>query len=208
MSLSLKHRHSYFPVKYFLTSYRTLSDGNTGIRHLEEYLENSNFLLSDWKVIWIGTCALLRTSIDLFKVDAKSCINSDLREQIRLEWNAIKTNKECHPIFWEFLRKERDNILHEYQWTAYEAWMNQDGSTRTASITLLEMKPEDVNNILIMRSGTYKDRNSLDLLRESSNWVESRIRSAIRRAGYDPDEERNFANFQKKPLGLSDAASH
>lgn len=199
MTVPLKYSHYYIPVKYFLTSYRALSDGKTGVRHLEEHLQSSTFLLSEWKVIWIGACALLRTSIDLFKVDAKSCINQKIREEIGAEWSAINQKKEHHPIFWEFLRKERNNILHEYEWAAYEVWMDQDGTTRPAGTSLLAVKPEDTRSVLVMRGGPYQDRNSLDLLKESAEWVEARICGAIRRAGFDPDENRNLVNFQTPP---------
>ncbi len=66
-------------------------------------------------------------------------------------------------------------------------------------MSLLSMKPKDVNRVLVMRGGPYKDRNSLDLLKESAEWVEERIYGAIRRAGFDPDEKRNLATFQKHP---------
>lgn len=207
MTVPLKYRNTYFPVKYFLTSYRALSDGKTGVRHLEKHLQSSAFLLSEWKVIWIGTCTLLRTSIDLFKVDAKSCINQKIREEIQSEWKSIKENKKHHPIFWEFLRKERNNIIHEYEWAAYEAWMDQDGTTRPARMSLLDIKPQDVSSVLIMRGGQYKDRNSLDLLKESEEWVEARLFGAIRRAGFDPDEKRNLVNFQKRPPAKKTLAS-
>ena len=211
MTVPLKYRNTYVPVKYFLTSYRALSDGMIGVRHLEEYLQSSTFLLSDWKVIWIGTCTLLRTSIALFEVDAKSCINQKIREEIVSEWESIKEKKEDHPIFWEFLREEdhpifweflreeRNNILHEYEWAAYEVWMDQEGNRQPAPISLLSIKPEDTSSVLIMRGGPYKDRNSLDLLKESAEWVEARIYGAIGRAGFDPDEDRNLVNFEKRP---------
>jgi hypothetical protein len=199
MTVPLKYGNIHVPVKYFLTSYRALSDGKTGVRHLEEYIQSSTFLLSEWKVIWIGACTLLRTSIDLFQVDTKSCINQKIREEIRSEWESIKEKKEDHPIFWEFLRKERNNILHEYEWAAYEVWMDQDGTTRPARMSLLDIKPKDTSSVLIMRGGPYKDRDSLDLLKESAEWVEARIYGAIRRAGFDPDENRNLVSFQKRP---------
>ncbi len=199
MVAPLKYGNTYIPVKYFLTSYRALSDGKDGVRLLEEHLRSATILLSEWKVSWIGACALLRTSIALFQVDAKSCINQKIREEISTEWNSIGQKKEHHPIFWEFLRKERDNILHEYEWAAYEMWMDQDGATRPARMSLLNMKPKDASSVLVMRGGSYKDRNSLDLLKESAEWVEARIYGTIRRAGFDPDEERNLVTFQKRP---------
>jgi len=187
------------PVKLFLISYRALSDGNGGIGLLEKHLETVSFPLSEWKVIWIGTCALLRTAIDLFRVDAKSCINREIRDQLRSEWKSIEENKEDHPIFWKFLQKERNNIIHQYEWTAYEAWMDQDGTTRPARMTALSIKPKDAEPVLAMRGGAYDGRNSLDLLKESAQWVEARIFDAVRRAGFDPDEERNLVNFQTRP---------
>ncbi len=199
MTVPLKYRNFYMPVKYFLTSYRALSDGKTGIRHLEEHLQSARFQLSEWRVIWIGTCTLLRSSIDLFKEDKKSCRNQKIREEILSEWKSIKEKKEDHPIFWEFLRKERNNILHEYEWAAYEMWMDQDGTTRPARMSLLSVKPKDANAVLVMRDGPYKDHNSLDLLKESAEWVEARIYGTIRRAGFDPDEDRNLVTFQKRP---------
>jgi len=199
MTVPPKYADIYVPVKYFLTAHRALSDGKTGIRQLEEHLGSTNILLSEWKVIWIGACALLRTSISLFTVDAKSCINRRIREEIRMEWASIKERRDEHPIYWEFLRKERNNIIHEYNWAAYEVWMEQDGTIRPARISLLSLRPQDVSSVLIMRDGRYKNCNSLDLLKESAEWVESRIFEAIRRAGFEPDEERNLVNFQKRP---------
>ena len=188
----------YPPVKYFLTSYRALSDGRSGIRHLEQYLNSSKLVLSDWMIAWIGTCTLLRTSIDLFKVDANSCINLKIREQIRSEWELIKENEKDHPIFWQFLKEERNNIIHEYKWAVQEVWMEQDGTTRVPT-PLLDIKPEDASSILIMKNGPYKNRNSLDLLKESAEWVEERIYSAIRRAEFDPDEKRHQKTFKEPP---------
>ena len=188
----------YMPVKYFLTSYRALSDGQRGIRLLDEHLKSARFPLSDWEVIWIGTCTLLRSSIDLFKVDRDSCQNQKIREEISAEWESIRQNKEQHQIFWEFLKKERDDMIHKYNWAVHKVWMNQDGTTRPPP-TLLEIEPKDASTVLLMHSGPYKDHNSLDLLRASAEWVEARIFDAIRRAGFDPDEDRNLLNFQKRP---------
>ncbi len=188
----------YSPVKYFLTSYRALSDGRSGIRHLEQYLNSSKLVLSDWMVAWIGTCTLLRTSIELFKEDARNPdIDRKIRDQINSEWKFIKANQEDHSIFWQFLRKERNNIIHEYKWAVQEVWMERDGTTRVPT-PLLDIKPEDASSILVMKNGRYKNRNSLDLLKESAEWVEERIYSAIRRAGFDPDEERDQRTFEER----------
>lgn len=194
-----KYSNFYIPIKYFLSSYRALSDGRSGIQRLRDHLDSDSFFISDWKILWLGSCTLLRTSIDLFRVDAKTCINSDIRDQLITEWSDIKANKSKHQIFWDFLRHERDNIIHEYEWAAYEVWMDQEGRIKPARISLFDLKPSDARSVLLMKAGHYKGRDSLELLAESADWVEDRIFSAIRRAGFSPDEERNLVSFGKRP---------
>lgn len=200
MTVSTTYANSYIPVKYFLSSYRALSDGRSGIRHLEEQLATTTFLLSEWKVIWIGTCTVLRSAIDLFRVDMKSCIAPQIREEIAAEWKAIKNRKDEHAIFWEFLRKERDNVIHEYRWRAYEAWMKPDGTFRAARLSLLILDDDGARPVLKMRGGAFEGRDSLELLKESADWVEARIFGAIRRAGFDPEEKRNLLHFRSPPV--------
>lgn len=193
-----RYRDRCIPVKYFLNSYRALSDGTCGVRNLQEMLDTEHFLLSNWEVVWAGTCALLRAAITMFKVDAKSCIDSRLGDEIAAEWKLI-CKKEEHPIFWQFLLQERDNIMHRYEWAAYEMWMDESGNFSPPKLSLLNVRPENSRTVLLMRSGHYKAQDSLELLREGADWVEDRIYSAIRRAGYEPDEMRNIATFQKPP---------
>ena len=204
MTLSHQYQNRFVAVKYFLNCYRALSDGRVGIRLLEEKVRTDSFLFSDWKILWLGTCAVLRTSINLFQVDAKSCINSDIRESIKSEWASIKLNQDKHAIFWKFLRKERDHIIHEYKWTAYETWLLEDGTSETPVFSLLAVKPETAKSVLVMRHGFFEGRNSIELLSEGADWVEQRIFSAIERAGFDPEEQRRLGDFQKRiPLGKS-----
>lgn len=205
MTNLLKYAHTHVPVKYFLSSYRALSDGRIGVRHLEEIIEKDRILVSEWKIAWIGACAILRTAIDLFKLDGRSCLSSEIRREIKVEWKAIADQKDAHPIFWEFLRKERDNIVHDYQWNAYETWIKPDGSMRrVTSLATLFLEQDGARPFILMRSGYYAGRNSLELLNEGANWVEERVFSTIRRAGFNPDEYRNVATFAPRPTLRSD----
>lgn len=196
MTLPNEYRNLCLPVKWFLHSYRALNDAKSGIDHLGGMLQKSTFLFSEWKVVWIGTCALLRTSIHMFQNDMKSCINEKIREQIHAEWNLISKNRNDHQIFWEFLKRERDYVLKQYEWAAYEAWMKDDGTIDQTRRSLLSMLTEDARPVLIMRGGLYDGRNSLDLLKEGADWVEQRIYNAITRAGFKPDESRNAFTFE------------
>ncbi|SFV28065.1 hypothetical protein [Hyphomicrobium facile] len=199
MTVPTKYLNNYLPAKYFLSSYRALSDGRRGIRHLDEQLTSAKFFLHEWKIIWIGTCTILRTAIDLFRADQQSCLPKQIRDEIAAEWNLIRVQQNEHAIFWDFLRKERDNILHQYEWGAYEAWMKPDGTFRAPNLSLLTLDEDGARPILLMKGGPFEGRNSLDLLKEGADWVEARIFSAIRRAGLDPDEERGLVHFRPRP---------
>jgi len=112
----------------------------------------------------------------------------------------IKENQEDHQIYWRFLKKERDNIVHEYKWSAYEAWMKPDGTMQaTPSVLGRLLAQSDVQPVLLMRSGDYAGMDSLDLLKEAADWAEARIFSAITRAGFDPEEKRSAYDFREMP---------
>jgi len=195
MAVPSQYSHLHLPVKYFLSSYRALSDARTGIEQLRDRLTLDNIRISDWRVLWIGTCTTLRTSIDLFKVDKKSCLDKRIRDEIGAEWKSINSHRDEHSIFWNFLKKERDQIVHEYAWTAYEVWMDEDNKPLPNSPSLLSFRSPNERCVISMKHGPFKDRDSLELLNESAEWVENRILNAILRAGYFPDELRNIVTF-------------
>ncbi len=198
MTLPIKYNEIYLPVKYFLSSYRAFLDGRSGIRDLEQHIQQSQATLAGWRILWVGTCAVLRSSIDLFKADRKSCIEPRIRAELTVEWNEIGRQPDRHAIFWEFLRWERDKLLHEYQWRAYEAWMREDGTVRVGSVPLL-LVPDGGRPVLLMKGGPFEGRDSIKVLHEAAQWIEDRIFGAIKRAGFDPDEERNAVTFQPRP---------
>ncbi|OYX66429.1 MAG: hypothetical protein B7Y88_05555 [Sphingomonadales bacterium 32-64-17] len=191
------YRQNFIPIKYFLSSYRALSDGRFGIKQLKKLLEDEDFLISEWKVVWIGTCATLRSAVELFRVDAQSCLSQNIRNELKAEWEGIKERAELHPIYWEFLKKERDNIIHEYKWSAYEAWLSPDGAIQSPPTLLGRLvASSDVSPSLLMKGGEYEGFDSVALLAQASEWIEERIFSSIRRAGFDPEEKRGVSNFE------------
>lgn len=156
-------------------------------------------MLSDWKIHWIAACALLRGAVDLFKLDGSICVNGNLAQGFRDEWAAIGASKEDHPIFWNFLRDERNSILHEYRWSAYEEYLNLDGTLAAPRPSVLLLSSESYESSLRLRSGTYSGRQALDIIQESRDWVRDRINFAIDRSGLKPDEERNIVDFSSRP---------
>lgn len=172
------------PIKWYLASYRACTDCKYGIHKLQK--EPTSFF--DWKVEWAGICSLLRASIHLMDKDAKSCMPKKLRDELVSVWDRIKRDRSQHKIFWEFIYKERNNILKQYDFSAYAALLLPDGTIRERR-SLLHAMSDGEKETLIIRGGEYDGRLALDVALEAAEWIESTILNAIKAAGYDPEQK-------------------
>lgn len=199
MPLPLRYSEYYFPVKYFPASYKCFQDGARAVSMLEEELGASKLLLSDWKIHWVAACSLLRTSIALFAYDARICVSKELAAGFSSRWKEIKANAHQHAIYWDFLHAERNNILHEYKWSAYSLHLDLDGKIANPPPSLLLLLSDKYVSTLRIRSGRYSGRQAIDVIKEARDWVEEQILETIRSVGLDPEEERNARTFQRRP---------
>lgn len=199
MPLPNKYSEYYFPIKYFTASYKCFLDGSRAVSMLEEELADSKMYLSDWKIHWVAACSLLRTSIALFVHDARICVSKDLAAGFSSRWKEIKANAHQHAIYWDFLHAERNNILHEYRWSAYSLYLDREGKVANPPPSLLVLLSDEYVSTLRIRSGRYSGRQAIDVIKEARDWVEEQILVSIRSVGLDPDEERNSRNFQSRP---------
>lgn len=194
-------RNRYYEVGALLSCNRARLDASRGIRELENMLAQDRLLLSNWRVQYIGVCALLRAAIHLLSVDSKSCHNQAVANELRSEWNNIAENRDAHKIYWEFINKERNAILKEYHWSAYEAYLDKDGKTisptvdsSVAGLLLVSDRSE-----LRIRGGAYQDEDVLSVLSEAENWILERITAALERANFSLDEKVHFTNWAREP---------
>jgi hypothetical protein len=201
MPVPAKYRSVFIPVKHFLSSHSAFDDGRRAIKLLQEQVEQDCLYLSDWKIHWVAACTLLRTAIDLFQKDARICVSQSLGAAMRAEWKSIKDDREAHKIYWDFLREERNNIIHEYSWAAYEYFLDRGGDIVDSRALSLLMPRDDLTRVLRIRRGVYKGADALALIGDASAWVEQRLLSGIERAGLDPNEQRNLVTFRPRPLG-------
>jgi hypothetical protein len=186
MGLPYPYRSLPLAVKLNLASYRVCQDCRYGLQRLKE----GEITYSAWKIEWAGICALLKTSIHLMHAkDAKSCLPEVLRTELRNAWNDLLNNKDKHPLFWEFIHRERNNIVKEYEFSAYQGIIKPDGTTRSPR-GLLALMEEGEKEALLIKNGYYKDRQALEVLDEATQWVEDYILGAIIKAGYNPEEQR------------------
>ncbi len=69
--------------------------------------------LAEWRLNWVAGVALLRTiGHVLAKVDAKESERHS--EEIAAFWRELKSHPTENEIFWEFIEKERNNLLKTY----------------------------------------------------------------------------------------------
>ncbi|MBD3671242.1 MAG: hypothetical protein HUJ29_10745 [Gammaproteobacteria bacterium] len=67
-----------------------------------------------FKLLWIACSSLLRAvGHALYKVDCRD--NNILKTAVETWWNNIKEHKIDHAIFFEFVERERNNVLKEYE---------------------------------------------------------------------------------------------
>src|SRR5262249_38120102 len=75
---------------------------------------------SAWRRHWVAAVVLLRTvGHVLEKVDADT--NPKLKATIEAEWEKLKASKPNPTIFWEFIERQRNQIVKQYQFNASQS---------------------------------------------------------------------------------------
>ncbi|WP_240233600.1 hypothetical protein [Devosia lacusdianchii] len=185
-------------VKHYLSCYRAWGDADRAIATLGE----QKISLSNWKIQWAGICAVMKTSIHLMRVDAKSCFSTELRDALKSRYDHLGKTKADHPIFWYFIDRERHNVLKEYQFSAYEA-MIQDPSNEGKDLpSLLSAMMADKE--LRLQGGPYDGRLAIEVAKEASAWLQAYIEETIRIGGFEPEERIQWEGFLWKRMPKPD----
>jgi hypothetical protein len=91
------------------TARKVLADCKTAHELLEAESDTARF-----RVLWVSGIALLRSVGHALKeVERKR--DSHTADAIDEAWARWKADREKHEIFWEFIKPERDSVLHEYE---------------------------------------------------------------------------------------------
>lgn len=155
-----------------------------------------NPVAHDWMIQWAGTLALLRTVGDaLKKVDA----NTDLRLAGAQTdwWNRIKVSKPA--IFFEFIRRDRNLLLHEAKSNAGQSAMVhlQSVEVRAAAAGFAgvysppppaepQLPPLPPKYGYHVNDGPFAGRDPRELVEESIRWWEQQIASIEQDAATRP----------------------
>jgi len=177
-------------ARAYLTSYRICSDVRRAIQNLENELPT----FGAWHVEWAGICALLKASIHVMKVDARRCYSAELQQSLLRGWKRLADQKSAYPLMWDFIDKERNNILKEYSFSAYDEYIKEDGTT-VDFVSLFDLGTS--RHLLRIRMGPYAGRIALEVAGEAVAWIEEYLDQCILEAGIDPDEEFEWGTFLK-----------
>ncbi|PZF76695.1 hypothetical protein DK847_12960 [Aestuariivirga litoralis] len=126
--------------------------------------------------------------------DAKACFPEEVRRSLIEKWHELRANKDQFPIYWEFIHRERNNILKEYEFGAYESIINAQGEAK-ARTGILYLLNDGETEGLVLRGGPYDGKSAIDVADEGKRWVQSTVCECLSRAGFDPDEEIEFEKF-------------
>jgi len=143
---------------------QTLEDCKIALNEVKEGVTGSQ-----WRIRWVAAVALLRTVGHVLEyVDASQ--DSVLKKIIEDAWNILKSTKPQPEIFWEFIVKERNNILKEYQFGA--------GIGTNINMPIIDLDSDEspqvkiTHNYLITK-GPYRGKDQREVLKEAIEWWES-----------------------------------
>lgn len=125
-----------------------------------------------WRIYWAGVLTLLVTVRDV--LDRTDRRKSDLHSQIIHDFlKQLATRKEHHPLYWKFVRSERNSLVHEFSLSAKEH--------RVTSYTAMDRGLSYEQ--LVQKYGERKmltwgdeDEDGLRLLELALNWWELNLR--------------------------------
>lgn len=125
------------------------------IEKISEELFAPNLMGSEWRIKWIAAIALLRAVGHVMEnVDATS--DDKFKRALTKQWEQVK--KMRPPIYYEFIKKERDADLKEYAFNAGQ------GVTIYLSEPTLSFTTYQIN------IGHYAGRDQRDLVKEALAW--------------------------------------
>ncbi len=125
----------------------------------------------EWRRRWIISVVLLRTvGYVLEKVDAST--DPVLKKINDAEWAKLKGSYPEPRIFWEFIEKERNIIIHEYQISAGQGVTIRPGTLHLNLKTGEQSHGESLPTLYhyTINSGYYKGKQQKDVLNEAIEW--------------------------------------
>ena len=128
-----------------------------------------------WRVHWFAAVALIRTVGDVLdKVDG---LNPKYNGPVKSAYKAWQVDRQGAKIFWEFIKDQRDKLIHEYDSDAHPT----DRVSLSVEMNLLEVGDGlgrkhheifelDENIYRPMLAGPWEGDDARDVLAEAIEW--------------------------------------
>jgi hypothetical protein len=154
---------------------QVLDDCKLALEFLEQS-PNDQF----WRVHWFAAVALVRTVGDvLHKVDA---YDSKLAEPISDAYTTWKNDRETHSIFWDFIKHERDNLVHQYESDVHPSErislafsLDLVSTVDGKPLNIKDVAKLDENIYRPMIDGPWEGNDARDVLQEAIDWWEEQL---------------------------------
>lgn len=138
-----------------------------------EILEDSENV-RHWRIHWAGAISLLRAVGSVLRhVDRK---HPQFREAIDRRYEIWKQEENSHNVFWDFIKKERDNLLKEYGSSISDADAIPLGITsdlgENGSLEIFELGENLFRPVL---KGYGENEDARDVYHEALDWWEREL---------------------------------
>ena len=130
-----------------------------------------------WRVLWAGAMALIRTvGHVLLKVDGE---DPKIRPHVDAAWDRWKTDRVTNAIFWDFIEKQRNNILKEYEFSVLDSSVAGLAPVEidpyTGHTVAVEFGYLDENLFRPIEKGFGKGEDSRDVYVEALRWWDAEL---------------------------------
>jgi hypothetical protein len=124
-----------------------------------------------WRTRWAAAVALLRSvGHVLDRVDKKT--SPQLERAVDVAYAELQSTKPEPVIYWEFIKRERDNLLKEYRTEARQAIVFRPGTAhlnlRTGEQTSSPSGPTTYEHY--MESGPFAGQDPRDVVASAIHW--------------------------------------
>lgn len=161
---------------------KVLEDCRVALSMLEDEKD-----LQKWRIIWVSAVALLRTvGYVLDKVDGEDPTVRAVARTLFKRWRGDDANDE---IFREFIEKERNFILKEYQVNIHPMeevpvlisaqLASVDGSEQNLRAAFTDMFPDNIYRPVL--EGAYEGDDARDVYEIALSWWVTQLRSVDRK---------------------------
>jgi len=135
-----------------------------------------------WRLAWCSALTLLRAVGHVLEYEMRSPdAVPEMREAWRAWWKRVGDAKADHPIFWDFIRNDRNALLKEYRFTAEQGIIIQ-GALNTVPLGSVPLNGNVAEPTYLMKDGPFAGCDQRDLVQKAIAWWDRQLEEIALRA--------------------------